>query len=118
MKILIVDDSFEIREMLSSFLKLKGDTPDTAGDGLEAVKKIQDNDYDVILLDLAMPKSSGFDALAELKNKNILNPEKIFVLTAMNITNTEREKIEKFGVKNLILKPMKIQELYSKISLM
>ena len=116
MKILVVDDSIEITEMMSTYFTLKGDLPDVAHDGEEGVKKIQENEYDVIILDLAMPKSSGFDTLEKLKNKNILQPEKIFVVTAMNITNTEKQRIEKYGVKNLIIKPMKISELYSKIS--
>lgn len=114
MKVLLVDDSLEITEMLTEFFSLKGDQVDSVHDGEEAVNKILETRFDVIILDLAMPKTSGFEVLELLKNKNKLEPEKIFVLTAMNITNNEREKIEKYGV-HLLLKPISIHDLYASI---
>ncbi|RMW40160.1 MAG: response regulator [Nitrosopumilus sp.] len=116
MKVLLVDDSFEIVEMLSQFFTLKGDQVDTAHDGNEAVKKISDGNYDAIILDLAMPKASGFEALEKLKDTNKLEPEKIFVLTAMNITKSEQDRITKFGVKNTLLKPVNIHDLYDAVT--
>jgi CheY-like chemotaxis protein len=65
-RVLVVDDDDGIRHLLSSVLRQRALTVDEARDGQEAVDLIRENHYTVILLDLLMPVSSGFDVLDAL----------------------------------------------------
>ena len=58
-KILIVDDEAKIREVLAEYAEFEGFESDQAGDGMEAVQKCRQNDYDLILMDIMMPKLDG-----------------------------------------------------------
>ena len=60
-RILIVDDDDEIRELLEFDVGQSGYFVDTAKDGLEGLNKALNNSYDLILLDVMMPKMNGFD---------------------------------------------------------
>lgn len=66
--LLLVDDDVELCEMLSEYLSRENFTVDTAHDGDEALKKEQLSQYDLIVLDVMMPKLNGFDVLRELRN--------------------------------------------------
>ena len=112
MKILIVDDSVQILEMHSEFFKLMGDNIDTADNGQEAVKKISEGAYDVILLDLAMPEMSGFEVLERLDSMKKLEPKKIFILSAIDFTPKDQKNVKQYGIENVISKPINIHELY------
>ena len=71
-KILIVDDEPKIREVLAEYAEFEGYESDQAGDGMEAVAKCRQNDYDIIIMDIMMPKLDGFSAVKEIKKtKNI-----------------------------------------------
>ncbi|MDX2503596.1 MAG: response regulator [Gammaproteobacteria bacterium] len=66
--ILLVDDDVELCEMLSEYLSRENFTVDMAHDGEQALKKEQQSQYDLIVLDVMMPKLNGFDVLRELRN--------------------------------------------------
>lgn len=55
MKVLIVDDEEMIRNVLKEYVEFEGDEADEAADGMEAVKKCRENDYDIVLMDVMMP---------------------------------------------------------------
>lgn len=80
--ILVVDDDQNVRDLLALVL---GDAPDIvfageASNGEEALEKIKENNYDVVLLDISMPGQSGFDVLDELK---IMKPDiKVLMFSA------------------------------------
>lgn len=65
-KVLVVDDDLFIRELYEEVLKDDGFTVDSAVDGEEGLKKIQAGGYDLILLDVMMPKKDGLGVLGEL----------------------------------------------------
>ncbi|MFR2943740.1 MAG: response regulator [Lachnospiraceae bacterium] len=72
MKILIVDDEEMIRGVLREYVEFEGNEADEAADGMEAVKKCRENDYDLILMDVMMPKLDGFSAVKEIrKDKDV-----------------------------------------------
>ena len=58
--ILIVEDDMDIQELLQEFLQEAGYKADIAGDGVEAVDRFANNPYDLILLDIMLPKIDGF----------------------------------------------------------
>jgi DNA-binding NtrC family response regulator len=63
-RVLIADDDKLVRESLKSILiNSNGFVCDMAADGMEAIKKVKDNFYDLLLLDLEMPRVSGYDVL-------------------------------------------------------
>ena len=66
-RILIVDDDDEIRELLEFDVKASGYFVDTARDGLEGLNKALNNTYDLILLDVMMPKMNGFDVCKNIR---------------------------------------------------
>ncbi|HVT02245.1 MAG TPA: response regulator, partial [Thermoanaerobaculia bacterium] len=65
-RVLLVDDNDSIRRLVLKMLERDGITVDQACDGLEAITKLQENDYDLTILDLMMPRASGFDVLASV----------------------------------------------------
>jgi CheY-like chemotaxis protein len=66
-RILIVDDEFSVREVLAGILRRAGHIADTASSGEAAIDRIQEVDYDLIILDLRMPGLNGVDTLRELR---------------------------------------------------
>ena len=69
MKILIVDDEEMIRGVLREYIEFEGNQADEAADGMEAVKMCRENDYDLILMDVMMPKLDGFSAVKEIRKE-------------------------------------------------
>ena len=67
MKILIVDDEEMIRAVLREYIEFEGGEADEASDGMEAVKLCRERDYDVILMDVMMPRLDGFSAVKEIR---------------------------------------------------
>ena len=115
MKILIVDDNEQITKMLSTFLELKEHQCTIANDGNEGLKQIKANNYDVILLDLAMPEFDGYSVIKNLEESDTLKDHKIIVFTASTITQDELEDLVKRGVTAYLLKPIDIDLLHSKL---
>ena len=66
-KILIVDDEIKIREVVKEYAKLYGYECDEAKDGMEALDMVQANDYDIVVLDIMMPRLDGFATCKKIK---------------------------------------------------
>ena len=73
-KLLVADDERVIRDLLRKTLSREGYEVYKASDGLEALNKIKKNNYDMLILDLKMPKINGMELLEKIKklNKNII----------------------------------------------
>lgn len=78
-RILLADDDAELSEMLSEYLAAEGFAVETANDGETALAKAQAGDYDMIVLDVMMPRMNGFDVLRALRPRT-LTP--VLMLTA------------------------------------
>lgn len=114
--VLMIDDNVELVNMVKEYFSDNEDVSITltAHDGVEGLKLIleRENEYDVILLDLIMPKKDGMHVLKELKEKNIM--KRIIVLTSFNAQNVIREASE-LGISYFILKPFELVELEKRI---
>ena len=66
-KLLIVDDEVKIREVLREYALFDGYEADEAADGMEAVSKAKDNKYDLIIMDVMMPRLDGYSAVKEIR---------------------------------------------------
>jgi DNA-binding response OmpR family regulator len=115
LKILIVDDNEQITKMLTTFLELNDHECTIANDGSEGLKRIKENNHDVILLDLAMPEFDGYSVIKDLEENDLLKEHKIIVFTASTITKDELDGLVKRGVSAYILKPIDIDVLHSKL---
>jgi len=67
MKILIVDDEARIRLLIVKYAQFEGYETDEAENGMRAVEKCRENDYDLIIMDIMMPELDGFSAVREIK---------------------------------------------------
>jgi DNA-binding response OmpR family regulator len=110
--ILIVEDEPQMRLGLQDNLEFEGYDVDFAGDGEVGLHKILDNRYDVILLDVMLPKLSGFDVCKKAREQSIQTP--IIMLTAKG------EEIDKvlgleLGADDYITKPFSLRELLARI---
>lgn len=110
--ILVVDDSIDNLEIIKLFLNSYGGEPDCVHDGQEALQKIQNKDYDVILMDIEMPEMNGFQLIKELKNRKSKIP--VIALTAHAMPE-DRIKTKNAGFFDHITKPIDFNYLVSKI---
>ncbi|RMW36181.1 MAG: response regulator [Nitrosopumilus sp.] len=115
MKILIIEDNSSISSMLVKYLNKKNfDAMDTnnARNGLELIQK---NNFDVVILDLNMPKFSGWDFLKKINSDGLVLKSKIIVLTASVITSEQEMELEQLGINLLLKKPIDPDDLIAKI---
>ncbi|MCR5261252.1 MAG: response regulator transcription factor [Candidatus Gastranaerophilales bacterium] len=110
--LLIVDDDTDIRELLEFDLSQSGYTVDTAKDGAEGLQKALNNCYDLVLLDVMMPKMNGFDVCKNIKAHKPDLP--VLMLTAKG---TIADKTDGFnsGAEDYIVKPFDIQEVLLRV---
>lgn len=110
-KILIADDEADIREVVKVYGELNGYEVDEAGDGIETLDKVKDNTYDLVILDVMMPKLDGFSACRKIKETT-----KIPVIM-LSARTEEYDKLFGFelGVDDYVVKPFSPKELMARI---
>lgn len=113
-QVLVIDDNHKIRELFASYMALKGLQVKTLGNGLNIIEELSSNDYDIILLDLAMPEVSGFEVL-DIMEKNNVSRENVVVLTAADVSDEERAKLKSYKIKAFLEKPTELPTLMSLI---
>ncbi|MBA5683193.1 response regulator transcription factor [Photobacterium damselae subsp. damselae] len=109
MKVLIVDDNHNIAETIADYLELEGMTIDCAYHGEAALNLVKENHYDVIIMDIMMPKLDGINAVKKLREEQFCNTPILF-LTAKDQLE---DKIAAFkaGGDDYLLKPFAMEEL-------
>lgn len=115
-KVLMIDDNVNLVEMVKDYFEehSKIEIVGSANDGEEGLKIIKEGKlkYDLIILDLIMPKKDGLGVLKELKNSNIIS--NVIVATSYNAPDTIR-KVSEYGANYYILKPFELSDLEEKI---
>ena len=111
-RILIVDDDDEIRELLEFDISHSGYFVDTASDGKEGLQKALNNSYDLILLDVMMPKMNGFDVCKNIRQAKLSIP--ILMLTAKGTINDKTIGFD-CGADDYLVKPFDVQEVLLRI---
>jgi DNA-binding response OmpR family regulator len=81
-RILVVDDDDPIRTLLATVLKRRGLRVDTARNGKDAIEKLADSQYSLVLLDLMMPLMSGYQVLEYIADQSLSSKPFVLVLTA------------------------------------
>ncbi len=123
MKILIIDNDVSTTTTLSALLKSKGDfIIDTAHDGQEGLNKMSVNDYDLVLLDIMMPKVSGYDVCQAMIGDEKLKNIPVFLMSSAlplpaDVFYKNLEDFSKFDlVKAVFEKPFNVDDLVDKIN--
>lgn len=113
MKILVVDDEIKIRQVLQEYLEINNYEYDSAADGKEAIDKIDNNRYDLVILDIMMPKLDGYNVARHIKEKDNTLP--ILMLSARV---EEYDKLLGFdiGIDDYVTKPFSPKELMARVS--
>lgn len=111
-RILIVDDDIEIRTHVSEILSGAGYETETAVSGHDAVEKATNGDFDVVLLDMIMPKGGGAEALIDLKR--ITPRSRIIMLTAFATIGSAVEAMKR-GASDYLSKPFKKNDLLTAV---
>jgi CheY-like chemotaxis protein len=112
MKILYADDSLDNQFLIEYFLTKAGAKVSLASDGAEAVKGALETEYDVILMDIQMPKMDGYKVVKILMDLNVKAP--IIALTALALSE-EKEKTRLIGFDGHLTKPFNFNELLHEI---
>ena len=111
-RVLIVDDEENIRIGLRAYAEFEGHTVTAAIDGMDAVNKCKANDYDIIIMDIMMPRLDGFSACKEIrKTKDI----PVLMLSARG---EEYDKLFGFelGIDDYVVKPFSPKEVMARIN--
>lgn len=101
---LVVDDSNITRVMVSSYLKVTGFDCDLAEDGIEAIKKLSEKNYNIIFSDVEMPNMNGLEFLRKIKNNSNLKNIPVIMLTTLSDIDTIN-KIKHLGGTHHMVKP-------------
>ena len=112
MKVLIVDDEEMIRNVLKEYVEFEGNEAYEAADGMEAVRLCKDNDYDVVLMDVMMPRLDGFSAVKEIRK---FKDVPVIMLSARG---EEYDKLFGFeiGADDYVTKPFSPKEVMARIN--
>lgn len=113
-EILIIDDSWTTLVLLEWFLKEKGFETFMAIDVEKAYKYLENNTPSLILLDLQMPKISGFDFLEQYQKDSKINSIPVLIISANDSLGTV-DKVKELGAVDFVPKPFELKELLKKI---
>lgn len=106
-KILIVDDTEVIRNLLSELLVSEGFEVVCAKDGVEAISIIESQDIDLVFCDIHMPRKNGLDTL---RTSRTLKPGLLFIMTD-SLPDEMAETAQKYGAISCISKPFDLEEI-------
>jgi DNA-binding response OmpR family regulator len=110
-KLLVVDDEQKIRGVIREYAEFNEFTVTEAGDGMEAVALCRENDFDIIIMDVMMPKLDGFSAVKEIKKT------KDVPVIMLSARGEEYDKLFGFelGIDDYMVKPFSPKELMARI---
>jgi DNA-binding response OmpR family regulator len=111
-KILVVDDDSHIRALETKILEKRGYRVDQAVDGQDAMMRLDADGYSALVLDLQMPKASGFDVIDHLAKKNPVMISKTVIATAFP---REANAVRLQDVCRILVKPFDIHEFVSAV---
>lgn len=111
-KLLVVDDEAKIREVIKEYAEFSGYEVTEAGDGMSAIGLCKLNDYDLIIMDVMMPKLDGFSSVKEIKK---IKDIPVIMLSARG---EEYDKLFGFelGVDDYVVKPFSPKELMARVN--
>ena len=113
MRILIIEDEFKIADVIASRLRKEQYVVDVFGDGEEGLDNALTNIYDLIILDVMLPKVDGFKILEEIRKEKI--EAKVIMLTAKSMLEDKLTGFN-YGANDYVTKPFHIDELVARVN--
>lgn len=112
MKILLAEDEVDLNNVVTRYLKKNGYSVDSVLDGEEALDYLEYSEYDLVILDIMMPKVDGFEVIKKLRNKG--NHTSVLMLTARDSAEDKVKGLD-LGADDYIVKPFDFNELMARI---
>ncbi len=112
MKILIVEDNSELSENIVDWLSSEQHIADACADGVAALAYIKTYEYDVIVLDWALPKMSGLEILKQIRSEGVVTP--VLMLTGRRDID-DKEQCLDAGADDYLTKPFEMRELSARL---
>ncbi len=112
MKILLIEDEPDLRKSIKQYLHQEGYVVESASDFIKAEEKVNEYEYDCILVDITLPKGSGLDIIKQLKKNN--SKAGIIIISAKNSSDDKIEGLD-IGADDYLAKPFNLAELNSRI---
>jgi CheY-like chemotaxis protein len=110
LRFLVVDDNEDIRDVFCRLVERAGHVASTAADGEQAVETLQRETFDVMLLDLTMPRMNGVDVVRWLRSHPDVAPHlRVVVISAW--AGEHRAVLQELGIDTVMQKPLRIQQL-------
>jgi DNA-binding NtrC family response regulator len=109
-RILLVDDSPQITALLKEIFAISGAQPSAANTGTEALERLREDRFDLIVLDLVMPRPNGHDIITELHHVQPGLLDRMILLTGDRYTNETVEYLRDSGIP-VVFKPFRIDDL-------
>ena len=110
LRFLVVDDNEDIRDVFCRLVERAGHEAATAYDGQDAVETLERETFDVMLLDLTMPRMTGVEVVRWLRDRPDVAPDlRIVVISAWAGEN--RAVLQELGITTVMQKPLRIQQL-------
>jgi len=106
MKILGIDDNEDLLNLCEIALTADGHEYTGISNGREGLQAINDEKFDIVLLDLSMPDFSGVDVIDALVKEGIMDKQKVAIFTAMAPTKEDLEQFLEKGVHSVLKKPV------------
>jgi len=108
-QVLVADDDPSIRQLVCTIVRREGFAPDCVGDGLEAIEKLKEHEYSVILLDLMMPRMDGFGVIDYMKKNPPRMKPIVLIITAY--ADQSFKQVDPNVVAGVIRKPFEVADL-------
>jgi DNA-binding response OmpR family regulator len=112
MRVLLVEDSARLQQTVGTALRRSGYAVDIAGDGEDGLWRAENNDYDVIVLDIMLPKLDGLSLLQRLRDSG--KATHVLLLTARD-TVQDRVRGLRSGADDYLIKPFALEELLARV---
>lgn len=111
-RVLIVEDAHTVRLYYKKILKEKGFEVDEAVNGVEALEKVLQQPYDLLIVDINMPKMDGYTFIKELRKNRELEQPPVVIITTEAHEDDKRKAFES-GANLYLVKPVKPTDLYT-----
>lgn len=111
MRALIIDDNEENNDVITFFLNSNGVDCIAETSGEKGLERLRAEDFDLVLLDLAMPGFSGIQVFDQLKQEGIVESKNIVLFTASLVDQPAIDSMLKNGAKAIVRKPLAVQDL-------
>lgn len=110
-RILVVDDELPLLEFIRRNLEVRGYAVETAADGLEALRRLFEQDFDLVILDIMMPRMDGLEVCRRVRERSTVP---IIVLTALG-EEQDRVRALDTGADDCLVKPFGVEELLARV---